>query len=332
MSEDDILEATLPEFPENEKETPAGFSHAGHVAHVNLRLQYLPYKHLIGQILIDKNPNIRTVINKTEDVGTESVYRTFPYEVLAGPDDMNVTLSESDCVFEFNFAKVYWNSRLNSEHRRLVEKFKEGETVCDVMAGVGPFAVPAGKKNVFVWANDLNPDSFEALEYAIRRNKVNHFVNASCTDGKEFIRSTTEALPRSRRKARIRPKQRHGMTQPMVRDILEPATFDHYVMNLPATAVEFLDAFKGVYGGRRDEFQPHGDRRLPLIHVYLFSPRMDTDEEEHDAVCEMVSKYLGHEIRVNTPDVEVRDVRLVSPKKKMFCVSFRLPPEVAFAE
>ena len=162
MSEDDILEATLPEFPENEKETPAGFSHAGHVAHVNLRLQYLPYKHLIGQILIDKNPNIRTVINKTEDVGTESVYRTFPYEVLAGPDDMNVTLSESDCVFEFNFAKVYWNSRLNSEHRRLVEKFKEGETVCDVMAGVGPFAVPAGKKNVFVWANDLNPDSFEA--------------------------------------------------------------------------------------------------------------------------------------------------------------------------
>ena len=40
------------------------------------------------------------------------------------------------------------------------------------MAGVGPFAVPAGKKNVFVWANDLNPASFQSLEDAVSRNKV----------------------------------------------------------------------------------------------------------------------------------------------------------------
>ena len=50
--------------------------------------------------------------------------------------------------------------------------FGEGEAVCDVMAGVGPFAVPAGRKRVFVWANDLNPDSWEALRDAVGRNKV----------------------------------------------------------------------------------------------------------------------------------------------------------------
>ena len=53
-----------------------------------------------------------------------------------------------------------------------MDKFRPGEAVCDVMAGVGPFAVPAGKKNVFVWANDLNPASFQSLEDAVRRNKV----------------------------------------------------------------------------------------------------------------------------------------------------------------
>lgn len=85
---------------------------------------------------------------------------------------MNVEIREEDCVFQFDYSKVYWNSRLNTEHKRLVNMFRPGEVVVDVMAGVGPFAIPAGKKGVFVWANDLNPDSYESLKNAIVRNKV----------------------------------------------------------------------------------------------------------------------------------------------------------------
>lgn len=132
----------------------------------------MPYKHVIAEVLIDKNPMIKTVINKVDDVGTHSVFRTFAYEVLAGPDDMNVELSEGDCVFKFDYSKVYWNSRLQTEHKRLVDSFKPGEVVCDVMAGVGPFAIPAGKKGVFVWANDLNPESYAAMVEGVKRNKV----------------------------------------------------------------------------------------------------------------------------------------------------------------
>jgi tRNA (guanine37-N1)-methyltransferase len=40
------------------------------------------------------------------------------------------------------------------------------------MAGIGPFAVPAGKKGVFVWANDMNPESYKCLKTAIEKNKV----------------------------------------------------------------------------------------------------------------------------------------------------------------
>jgi hypothetical protein len=48
-------------------------------------------------------------------------------------------------------AQVYWNSRLETEHHRLVkEAFKPGETVLDVMAGIGPFAVPAAQKGCTV--------------------------------------------------------------------------------------------------------------------------------------------------------------------------------------
>ena len=121
---------------------------------------------------MDKNPTVRTVINKTDDVGTNSEYRTFGYEVLAGEDDMNIELREGDCTFQFDYSKVYWNSRLQTEHKRLVDSFEPGEVVCDVMAGIGPFAVPAGKKGVFVWANDLNPDCLVCMKVAIARNKV----------------------------------------------------------------------------------------------------------------------------------------------------------------
>ena len=184
---DDIMDAIIPEGEQDE--LPTGFNIVGHVgrvskvlvaecidtnrtAHLNLREQYLPYKGLIATVLLDKNPTIRTVINKINDVGTENEYRTFAYELLLGDPNLNVEVKEEDCFFRFDYSKVYWNSRLNTEHRRLVEMFQAGEAVCDVMAGVGPFAVPAGKKRVFVWANDLNPDSYASLNDAIKRNKV----------------------------------------------------------------------------------------------------------------------------------------------------------------
>ena len=132
---------------------------------------------MIANVLLDKNPSVRTVINKTDEVGTSSEYRTFQYELLAGDPSLDVEARQSECTFLFNYSRVYWNTRLNTEHKRLVNSFRPGEAVCDVMAGVGPFAVPAGKKNVFVWANDLNPDSYASLVDAISRNKVRDYYS-----------------------------------------------------------------------------------------------------------------------------------------------------------
>lgn len=112
------------------------------------------------------------MINKTDNVGTSNEFRTFTYECLAGPDDLNVEIKHSNCVFDFDYSKVYFNPKLNTEHERIVGLFKEGEVVVDVMAGIGPFAVPAGKAGVFVWANDKNPESYGYMAKAVRRNKV----------------------------------------------------------------------------------------------------------------------------------------------------------------
>lgn len=121
---------------------------------------------------MDKHSYVRSVINKTEPVGAKDPFRTFSYEVIAGDEDMNVEVHEQECNFKFDYSRVYWNTKLSTEHTRLVAMFKSGEAVCDVMAGVGPFAIPAAKKGCWVMANDLNPHSFDSLNRNIQDNKV----------------------------------------------------------------------------------------------------------------------------------------------------------------
>lgn len=53
---------------------------------MNLKDEYLPWKTLIGEIILDKNPNLRTVVNKMDSIDT--TFRFFKMEVLAGDDDM----------------------------------------------------------------------------------------------------------------------------------------------------------------------------------------------------------------------------------------------------
>jgi tRNA (guanine37-N1)-methyltransferase len=319
---------------------------------LNLREQFLQYKYLIAEILKDKHSYVRTVINKTEDVGSRSEFRTFPFEVLAGDNDTNVVVREQGCEFRFDFAQVYWNSRLDTEHRRLVEKFGEGQLVCDVMAGVGPFAVPAGRKKIFILANDLNPHAWEVMTEAIKRNRVTPFVSAFNMDGRDFIRYSARYVIESKPvSVTIQPKRHRdkktddddeknsGSSQQLM--FVRPTTFDHYVMNLPATAIEFLDAFIGLYAGHESLFCLHSARKLPMIHVYCFAGHSGDEREEHVDICRRISERIGFTItpedRIGGPgneelEMEIHNVRLVSPKKQMFCASFRLPTEVAFKE
>lgn len=168
----EIIDAILP--ADLVDRSPTAFTTTGHIGHLNLKEEYLPYKYLIGQVILDKNKNLRTIVNKLDTIDTE--FRVFRMEILAGydgPDAFLTTASEAGCRFSFDFSKVYWNSRLSTEHDRIVERyFEPGQVVADVMAGVGPFAVPAAKKRCFVLGNDLNPDSAHWMEVNRKDNKV----------------------------------------------------------------------------------------------------------------------------------------------------------------
>ncbi len=122
-----------------------------------------------------------------------------------------------------------------------------------------------------------------------------------------------------------------------------PPTISHFVMNLPASAIEFLSSYRGVYAGQEALFAPHTAAKLPLVHVHCFSYKADDDTPALD-ICERISRELGYTVRAaprNAGDpegeeeegvVRIHNVRDVAPAKSMYCASFRLMREVAFAE
>ncbi|KAK8164332.1 guanine methyltransferase Trm5 [Phyllosticta citrichinensis] len=355
-SYDQIMSAIVPE-ENQEMYFPKRFTEVGHVVHLNLGPEHEPYKKIFSQVLIDKSSrNIKTVINKLSNVGDENAFRTFKYEVLAGPDDLMVEHHEEKCLFRFDFGKVYWNSRLQEEHRRIVQKFVPGEVVVDVMAGVGPFAIPAGKKRVFVLANDLNPESYAYMEGNITANRVDKFVQPYNEDGHAFIRNAAanlfnqsvqagihDSIPKSAKP----PQRQSGSPKPKKFSIMNrPQVPSHFVMNLPASAIDFLPSFIGLYtrspvrealGGTdpRTLFAPHTADKLPMIHVHCFCPKFPTAAESEEEILQRISEKLEFKIDRNMMkelDGEVHDVRDIAPGKEMFCVSFRLPAEVAFRQ
>lgn len=323
-SADEILKSILP--AEVHDEIPGSFTAVGHIAHMNLRDEYLPWKHIIGQVILDKNPSLSTVVNKLDTIDNE--FRNFKMEVLAGKPEFNVEVKENDCRFRFDFSKVYWNSRLDNEHARIMSMFRKGDVIADVFAGVGPFAVPSARKGCFVYANDLNPASYEAIKTNMSLNKIADYIHPYNLDGRDFIAQAREHLAGNAFQVTLPPpkKKRSAPIEVSTPEIITSKThFDHYVFNLPAIALEFLDALRVA------------PEPLPVAHVHCFSK----SETPHEDILNRVEAAIGYRPSLlpenQVPASGILDcsalspgqsfihyVRKVAPNKSMYCITFRL--------
>ncbi|EMD32636.1 hypothetical protein CERSUDRAFT_161607 [Gelatoporia subvermispora B] len=337
---DDILQSVLPE--DLAEQHPSGFAMVGHIAHLNLPEEYLPYKHIIGQVILEKNSAVRTVVNKLQTIDdADHVFRVFKMELLAGVPDYVVSHMEQGCKFTFDFTEVYWNSRLQTEHTRIVDMLKPTDLVADPFAGVGPFAIPAAKKGCAVFANDLNPSSYHYLNKNTISNKVKDLIVSSNEDGRKFIRYVFRQawdMPMPPHRPKEKGESRRAAKRPpapaLARWAPEHARkrITHFVMNLPQSAIEFLDAFRGVLApanmGDRPLSGEYSDSgSMPMIHCYCFTRFLEPAEAEAD-IRQRVEAGMGHPLG---EEVSLYNVRSVAPNKDMYCISFRLPYEVAFA-
>jgi tRNA (guanine37-N1)-methyltransferase len=241
---------------------------------------------------------------------------------------LTATVRQHGLDFRVPYNRVYWNSRLSYEHTRLVEAMHGGDVLFDVMAGVGPFAVPAAKNGVQVFANDLNPVAAAYMKVNAELNRVPPSVmHVFNLDGRAFMNTVLFdsvvglAAPHGTAAASHFPLRGKGRR--------------HVTMNLPAIAVEFLDVFRplstdattttaATVNARWNSLPADADPSMidkrVLFHVYCFSAAEDLLA---DAVVQC-ERHLGYALPPENVE-EVLMVRDVAPTKRMMCVSFTLP-------
>lgn len=236
-------------------------------------------------------------------------------ELMAGEEDYMANVKENKCLFTFDYSKVYWNSRLIREHKVVVERMNPGEVVLDVFAGVGPFAIPAAKnRDCIVHGNDLNPYCYTYLIHNAKTNHVASRVHAYNLDGRDFITSVTKKLV----------EQSLALQASTGKSEIVP--YSHVIMNLPATAVQFLDVFRGLFRFVPKEHRPR--LQLPSLHCYCFTDVGDGNKQE---ALIAVADHLGV-AELEEGSYSVEEVRSISPKKVMMRVTFKLSRKVAYLD
>lgn len=189
-----------------------------------------------------------------------------------------------------------------------------------MFCGIGPLAVKSAvkRKGLKVVCNDLNPEGIKYCKDNIKLNKVGARVIPYNMDARQFVKFHVE---QSNLEAPEIPK--------------EFLKFDHCYMNLPVDAVEFLDAFIGLFRNANPQvwYKDPGDSStlmLPLVHVYGF-----TFEKEKDKALEYFVSRIGKAMDYPFSAKEVEcfhNIRDVSSTSHMYSTTFRLPWSVAMRE
>lgn len=181
----EALQGVLP--PNLIEALPKSMDFIGDLAVVTIPPELESYKAQLGSALLKANKGVRLVLAKASPVAER--FRLRRFEAIAGEGGTETIHKEFGCRYKLDLTKVYFNPRLSGERDRVARKVKEGETVVDMFAGVGPFSILIAKrvKNVKVYSIDINPEAIRYLKENVILNKVSGKVFPILGDAKAVV-------------------------------------------------------------------------------------------------------------------------------------------------
>jgi len=251
-----------------------GFSPAyEHIGDIAIIDRQQAQAHRVAQVLLKQN-RIKTVLQAESSVTGE--YRTRSVSILAGEKRTKTLYRENKCRYLIDLSRVYFTPRLSTERARIADKINDGEIVVDMFAGVGPFSILIAKRSprAHVIAIDKNPDAIRYLKENVKLNKVEN-VKIIDRDARDAVKEISGA--------------------------------DHVIMNLPHSAIEFLDAAFGVLknGG--------------IIHFYAIAHENDL----FDGILKRIEAVAGLSGLQIVP-LDKRIVRPYAPYQFNICIDFQV--------
>ncbi|GFT37289.1 hypothetical protein NPIL_421781 [Nephila pilipes] len=290
----EILKAILP-INTNNKTTI--YSITGHIIHVCIKPELKDFKYVIGQVLLDKHPNIRTVIYKVPII--EDKFHNLSFELLAGVPEYEILVKEKNFQYAFDFSKVLWNPPLVKEREQIFKKIESGDLVYDVFADVGKYAIPLAGRKCHVHANDINPDSYKWLCHNVNLNKVTQYIHTYNLDEKGFIQTIVK----------------NGLIDFWSRENNNSRV--HVLLNLPSCAIDFLETFKGLFS---ENLLKVGV--MPIINCYFYPKKGETYKYTID-------KYFDDEAKKS---LKISVIRLVKAKSVLFRATYKLTKKTLFLD
>lgn len=159
-----------------------------------------------AELILAARPSTHTVLYA--DGAVEGEFRTKSFTVLAGTPTTRTLCTEYNHRFTVDLSSAYFSSRLATERQRIRSLIREGEVICDMFCGVGPFPITFADRAAWILACDKNPSAIHLLR-----------ENLATNHSKNILPMLGDARHLSE---------------------LFPGRFDRVMMNLPFIAHEFL--------------------------------------------------------------------------------------------
>jgi tRNA (guanine37-N1)-methyltransferase len=228
---------------------PQAFDIVGDIVIIEIPPALKEHQALIGDAILRTHRNIKVVLGKAGDIS--GVFRIRDYIFIAGEHRTSTIHREFGCAYHVDVAKAYFSPRLSHEHMRVASLVQSGEVVTDLFSGVGPFSVLIGKMcpAAKVYGVDLNPDAIELQKLNVSVNRLDGHVFPICADAREIAQGKLKGVA------------------------------DRVIMNLPETAIDFVDAACNA-------IKPEGG----VVHFYGFVRQPDTVEGLEQRFTEQVER------------------------------------------
>lgn len=164
----------------------SAFDVIGDIAVIKIPPELSSKETLIGDELLRRMKNVKTVLKQVSDVAGE--YRTRKVSRIAGEEKYETIYKESGASMKVDVRSVYFSPRLSTERLRIRALVTEGEHILNMFAGVGTFSfILAKTTNCTIYSVDKNPEAIRlACESLLLNKKLNGKVLPILSDAADY--------------------------------------------------------------------------------------------------------------------------------------------------